>query len=49
MSLADLVAWVMLATLIAWLGVVLWATFRTLEGESRDAVEKRRAGPPGGA
>jgi len=35
MSLADLVAWAMFAVLIGWLGVVLWATFRTLDGEAR--------------
>ena len=37
MSMAELVAWAMFAVLIAWLGVVLLATLRTLEGEARAA------------
>ena len=32
-----MVAWAMFAVLIGWLGMVLYATFRTLEGEVRDA------------
>lgn len=36
MSLAELVAWAMFAVLIGWLGVVLWATFKTLDGETRE-------------
>ena len=39
MSLAVIVAWVMFAVLIGWLGMVLYATFRTLEGEVREARE----------
>ena len=35
MSLAALVAWVMFAVLIGWLGIVLLATFRQLDGEAR--------------
>lgn len=41
MALADVVAWVMLAALIAWLGIVLWATYRTIDGESRAAARER--------
>ncbi len=32
-----MVAWAMFVVLIGWLGMVLYATFRTLEGEVRDA------------
>lgn len=35
-----LVAWMMLAVLIAWLGIVLLATFRQLDGEARRAAEE---------
>lgn len=42
MSLAMLVAWLMLAALIGWIAIVLYATLRTLEGEARE-----RFGPPG--
>ncbi len=38
MSLAEVVAWAMFAVLIGWLGMVLYSTFRTLEGEVRDAA-----------
>ncbi len=37
MSLVGLVAWLMLALLIGWLGIVLYATFRQLDGEAREA------------
>ena len=37
MSLATMVAWAMFAVLIGWLGMVLYATFRTLDGEVREA------------
>ena len=37
MSLAAAVAWAMFAVLIGWLGMVLYATFRTLDGELREA------------
>jgi hypothetical protein len=37
MSLAAIVAWAMFAVLIGWLGMVLYATFHTLDGELRDA------------
>ena len=37
MSLAAIVAWAMFVVLIGWLGMVLYETFRTLEGEVRDA------------
>ena len=36
MSLAELVAWAMFAVLIGWLGFVLYATFRQLDGETRE-------------
>jgi hypothetical protein len=39
MSLAGLVAFVMLALLIGWMGIVLYATFRQLDGEARDESE----------
>ena len=45
MSLAAVVAWAMFAVLIGWLGMVLYATFRTLDGEVREAVERERDGP----
>lgn len=31
-----MVAWAMFAVLIGWLGMVLYATFRTLDGELRE-------------
>jgi hypothetical protein len=37
MSVAEIVAWAMFAILIGWLGMVLYATFRTLDGEVREA------------
>jgi hypothetical protein len=42
MSLAMLVAWVMLAALIGWIAIVLYATLRTLDGEAREAASRRR-------
>ena len=42
MSLATLVAWAMLAVLIAWFAIVLLATFRQLDVEVRRASEKDR-------
>ena len=42
MSLAVLVAWVMLAALIGWIAIVLYATLRTLDGETREAASRRR-------
>ena len=36
MSLAELVAWAMFAVLIGWLGFVLYATLRQLDGETRE-------------
>jgi hypothetical protein len=41
-TLAELVAWVMLAALIAWVGIVLYATFRTIDGEAREASKRDR-------
>ena len=40
MSAAELVAWVMFAVLIGWLGMVLYATFHTLDGEVKDAARR---------
>jgi hypothetical protein len=40
MSLAGLVAFAMLALLIGWIGIVLYATFRQLDGEARDHTER---------
>ena len=42
MSLAAIVAWAMFAVLIGWIGMVLFATFRTLDGEVREARDKDR-------
>jgi hypothetical protein len=42
MSLAAIVAWVMFAVLIGWLGMVLYATLRTIDGELRDANGRER-------
>ena len=41
MSLAGLVAWVMLVLLIAWLGIVLAATFVQLNGEIEEDARRR--------
>ena len=41
MSLAALVAWLMLALLIGWLGIVLFATFRQLDGEMEEDARRR--------
>jgi hypothetical protein len=41
-TLAGLVAWVMLAVLIGWLGIVLFATFHQLDGEAREARKRDR-------
>jgi hypothetical protein len=35
MGLAELVAWAMFAVLIAWLGIVLLATFHQVDGEAK--------------
>jgi hypothetical protein len=40
MSMGAIVAWVMFALLIGWIGTVLYATFRTLDGEVRAASEQ---------
>jgi hypothetical protein len=40
MSLGAVVAFVMLALLIAWVGTVLYATFRQLDGEAREKVDR---------
>ena len=42
MSLAEVVAWVMLAVLIGWLAIVLYATFRQVDGEAREAARRDR-------
>ena len=42
MTLATLVAWAMLAVLIAWFAIVLLATFRQLDREVRRAVDEDR-------
>jgi hypothetical protein len=41
-TLATLVAWALLAVLIAWFAIVLLATFRQLDGEVRRASEEDR-------
>jgi hypothetical protein len=35
MAIADLVAWVMLALLIGWVAIVLWATVVQIDDEAR--------------
>ena len=42
MSLATIVAWAMLALLIGWLGIVLAATFRQMDGELKNARRRKR-------
>ena len=42
MSLAMIVAWVMLALLIGWLGIVLAATFHQMNGELDKEARRRR-------
>jgi hypothetical protein len=44
MNAAAIVVWVMFAVLIGWIGTVLYATFRTLDGEVREASERRQDG-----
>ncbi len=44
MSLAAIAAWIMFAVLIGWLGMVLFATFRTLDGEVRESRGESRDG-----
>ena len=41
MGLAELVAVVMLALLIGWLGIVLLATFRQLDVEAHKSASER--------
>jgi hypothetical protein len=48
MSAAELVAWAMFAVLIGWLGMVLYATFRTMDGEVREAAGSERDRGEGG-
>jgi hypothetical protein len=43
-SLAGVVAFVMLILLIGWVATVLYATFRQLDGEAREA-ERSGADP----
>lgn len=40
MTLAGVVAFVMLVLLIGWVATVLYATFRQLDGEAREKVER---------
>jgi hypothetical protein len=39
-SLAGVVAFLMLILLIGWVATVLYATFRQLDGEARDEAER---------
>jgi hypothetical protein len=48
MGIPELVAWGMFAVLIGWVGVVLLATFHQLDGETREASEKREREARGG-
>jgi hypothetical protein len=40
MSLASIVAFLMLALLIGWVATVLYATFRQLDGEAREQIDR---------
>ena len=40
MSLAAVVATLMLAVFLAFVGMVLWATFRQIDAETRRAQER---------
>ena len=40
MTLASVVAFLMLALLIGWVATVLYATFRQLDGETRDQADR---------
>jgi hypothetical protein len=39
-TLAGVVSFVMLALLIGWVGTVLYATFRQLDGEAREQIDR---------
>jgi multisubunit Na+/H+ antiporter MnhF subunit len=41
MELADVVAWALLAVLLGFVGMVVYATFRQIDGEAREAAERR--------
>ena len=41
MSLPAIAAWAMLALLIGWLGLVLAATFRQMDGELKEDARRR--------
>ena len=47
MSLAEVVATGMLALLLGFVGIVVYATMRQLRDEARAAANRRNAGPPG--
>ena len=40
MSIAGVVSFTMLALLIGWVGTVLYATFRQLDGETRERSDQ---------
>jgi hypothetical protein len=40
MTLASIVAFLMLVLLIGWVATVLYATFRQLDGEAREKVDR---------
>lgn len=42
MALADVVAWLLLAVLLGFVGMVLYATFRQIDVESREAERRNR-------
>jgi hypothetical protein len=44
MSLAGVVMWLMLVLLIGWLGMVLYATYRQLDGEVRERQRRWQRG-----
>jgi len=42
MTLAEVVAWVVFTLIIAWLGLIIYATLRQVDGEVREAAKRRR-------
>jgi hypothetical protein len=40
MSIAGIVAFMMLVVLIGWVATVLYATYRQLDGEAREKIDQ---------
>jgi preprotein translocase subunit Sss1 len=47
MTVAEVVATGLLALLLGFVGMIVYATMRQLHGEARAAASRRDAGPPG--